>query len=76
MATFKYLQSQPLAFTLPDGQEFILTQGKIFELPSENAYIRDIVEQGYLEKVQQPEQPVEVADSKPDSKQKRSFQKR
>lgn len=61
MATYKYLQSNPLPFTLPDGTEHILGPGKTFELPSENDYIRGLIEQGYLQLVE----PVADAPKKP-----------
>lgn len=51
MAQYKYLRANPLPFTLPNGAEHILVQGKIFELPSNNEYIRGLEEQGYLERV-------------------------
>lgn len=76
MATYKYLKPNPMAFTLSDGQEFILTPGKIFELPSENAYIRDLITQRFLEEVKQPEKPVEAPTSESHPKSNRSFKKR
>lgn len=75
MATFKFLKPNTLRFSL-SGQEFILTQDKIFEAPGENAYIRDLEAQGYLEELKQPELPAEAKKPEPTTKQQRSFKKR
>lgn len=50
METLLYQGSTPLAFTLPDGQEFILISGESYKLPTKNEYIRGLIEQGYLVK--------------------------
>lgn len=52
MATFKYHKPHVMRFTLPGGEEITLVPGKNFELPENNDYIRALIEQGFISKVQ------------------------
>lgn len=62
MAKYIYTHPTPTAFTLTRGKSYHLHQGHEYDLPSENAFVASLVEQGRLVEVK-PEpipEPVEA----------------